>query len=164
MTRVQMVVRGHFGTRAILRALLKEGPEHDLKMLSWLSSLASQDGAAGGMTGSSTAAVLVVTAPVPVATAKCPTLDQRRSWGTSLLLPQCSRRQHLWWCTLRRTSSFTRCISAPFSMRCSSTSREHRILAAVAHLEGVHLPRFKAAEWISLYSPVGVPRDGSSRG
>ena len=60
-----------------------------------------------------------------------------------ILLPQCSGACTFGGVHCACTSSVTRCTSVPFSMRCASTSREHMILVAVAHREGVHLPRFK---------------------
>ena len=138
-------IRYRFGTGTILRVpILKEG-------LPWLSSLASQDGATGGMTGSFNCGRAVCHFGSSCGDCEVSYAAPAQVVEYIILLPQCSRRQHLWWCTLRLHQQFHALHQRPFSMRCASTSREHMILVAVAHREGVHLPRFKAAEWRSLY-------------
>ena len=87
--------------------------------------------------GTCTASVPFVTAAVPVAIVKCPTLHQRRSSSTS----SCSAPLVVYIAPAPAASRVAP--ASPFSMRCASTSREHMILVAVAHREGVHLLRFK---------------------
>ena len=118
--------RSHFGSSMSLRATLKD------VRLPWLSSLASQNGATGGMIGFSS-----VVMPLPL----------RRSCGDRNVGCSAGRQELRSVVYIALAPAVSRVAPAPpLSMRCASASRERVILVSVAHREGVLLLRFKAAD------------------